>query len=138
MAAEDPITLEHRQFVEQCCASLGIPREMFFSDARHTWIARARHIIAWSVRQRFGLSYPKVALLSGRTNHTTAMHSVAIAAEALEREEPWAVEIVARLRTRREQAELPLESPLESLRYCRIELDGRAIVLEGNELEIAI
>lgn len=110
--------LEHRAFVRDCCVAFGVELETLLSPSREVPIVRARHVVVWLLRARYSLSFPTLARLVGRLDHTTAMNSHSAVNTALLRGSPWVFDLLERVRLA-EITRVPLEPALVSLCYCR-------------------
>ena len=52
-----------------------VSREDLFGDLRETWLIRPRFTAIWLVREAAELSYPHIASIFGRRDHSTMMHA---------------------------------------------------------------
>lgn len=63
--------------IDRVCEALDLPRETFFSDSRKKYIVAARSLVVKVLRERNSAvySYPRIAEIVGRNDHTTMIHS---------------------------------------------------------------
>lgn len=59
--------------VQATCEELGISHEEFISKGRHPQMVVAREIASMLLRDHTKLSYPEIAEVMGRTNHSTVI-----------------------------------------------------------------
>lgn len=64
-----------RIIVDVVSALVCMTREQVLGKGRTGMLCIARHVIAWLVRNLFGLSYPETALALRWGDHTTALHA---------------------------------------------------------------
>lgn len=63
--------------IDRVCEALDLPREMFFSDSRKKYIVATRSLVVKVLRERNTAvySYPRIAEIVGRKDHSTVIHS---------------------------------------------------------------
>ena len=63
--------------IDRVCEALDLPRETFFSDSRQKYIVAARSLVVKVLRERNSAvySYPRIAEIVGRNDHSTMIHS---------------------------------------------------------------
>ena len=73
-----------RKVVEAAFAAYGFSPLAIRARGRKTRVSQARFAAAWALRARWGarLSWPMIAYLVGRRDHSTAMHAAGQAARA--------------------------------------------------------
>lgn len=65
-----------RQIIEKTCKYFGIKSVEIKSSARNSRIAYPRQVAMFLLRSELHMSYPCIARELGRSDHTTAMHSI--------------------------------------------------------------
>ena len=65
-----------RQIVEKTCKYFEIKSTEIKSQSRHKTIVVPRQIAMYLLRSELHMSYPDIAHELGRSDHTTAMHSI--------------------------------------------------------------
>lgn len=65
-----------RAVLEAGAAMSGVAVHRLVGPERTDRVAHVRFAIAWAVRRRYRVSYPTIAALLGRDDHTTAGHAV--------------------------------------------------------------
>jgi len=96
--------LGHQAFIEQACKTLGLELndvKPLSTRQRGRSIVEARKLIAYVIRERWGLSYPAIARALRYREHTTVMKGVKRVEAAVRAKESWAIEGVARLEATR-------------------------------------
>lgn len=69
-------TVTGREIIAQVAQRRDVTVADITGPSRKRHIAYARQEAMWEMRQRTKLSYPQIAHICGRTNHTTAIHAV--------------------------------------------------------------
>jgi chromosomal replication initiation ATPase DnaA len=69
------------QVLDRVGEHFGLSWQELTGKARPPYIANARHVAAWCLRQQ-GMSYPEIGRALGGRDHTTAMNSVRVIEEA--------------------------------------------------------
>lgn len=64
------------QIIAEVCDAHGITRDDLFSDQIDRNYSRARQEAYYRMRTELGLSYPRIAALMGRKDHTTVIHGI--------------------------------------------------------------
>lgn len=62
----------------------GITEQQILSSTRKKEVAEARHVLVYMMRLKTDIGLQDLCLLTGRTNHTTAMHSQKVVKDALD------------------------------------------------------
>lgn len=68
---------EGLRIVAACCDVCGVPLGLALSTDRHEEVVMVRHLSAYLMRKRLCYSFPAIARILGRADHTTVMSSVA-------------------------------------------------------------
>jgi len=58
------------------CEQLGFTWELVKSNDRTKSVVAVRHLLIWEVRDKFGLSLPKIGSMFGGLDHTSALHAI--------------------------------------------------------------
>jgi hypothetical protein len=108
----------YARFIAECCAALGVSVADVLGRSREAGPEmHARHLLSYLLRERHGLSFPRIARVMHRLDHTTSMHSVQKIRVLLAARDRLTVAALERV-TGVGQPMLGLEAPLDSLRYC--------------------
>lgn len=67
---------QSRRVLAAVADQFGMMPDVIVAPGRQQHLAEARHVAAWIMHRRLGVSLPWVAVLLGRTDHTTALNSV--------------------------------------------------------------
>jgi hypothetical protein len=71
----EPQSYSMPNIVREICAYRGMSKSEMKSASRTFAVTAVRHEVAYWLRVRGGATYPQIARLTGRTNHTTAIHA---------------------------------------------------------------
>lgn len=63
--------------IERVCDAMDLPRETFFSSSRQKYVVAARAVVVRVLRDRNAAiySYPRIAEIVGRNDHSTMIHA---------------------------------------------------------------
>ena len=116
------------RFIVDCCEALEVdPEDVLGTSRERGPVMEARFLLTYLLRSTFQLSYPAIARVMCRLDHTTSMHADRSFKRLLEKSDPRARAALARVAGVTKLA--GLERPLDSLRYCGVD--------NGVEIELA-
>lgn len=108
----------YARFIAECCAALEVDVEDVLSRSReHGPVMNARFLLTYLLRKNFGLSYPCLARVLKRQDHTTCISAFRKFERLVEARDRRALYNLARV-AGIDRPLSGLEGPLDSLRYC--------------------
>lgn len=93
MGGEEPISITVDKVFATVFKHYGIKKEDIISEKRQKEIAWARHVSIYLIRMITDMSFPNIAKIFGKKNHTTILSSYQLIKKRIDCEPPIAVEI---------------------------------------------
>lgn len=90
---DEPVSVTVDKIFEIVEKAYGITKEEILSENRKKEIAFARHIVTYLIKELTDMSYPKIAKLLGRKNHSTCISSFNHVEDQLKSDSKYAAEV---------------------------------------------
>ena len=90
---DEPVSVTIDKIFEIVEKAYGITREEILSENRKKEISYARHIVTYLIKEITDMSYPKIAKLLGRKNHSTCISSFNYVDDHLKIDNTYAAEV---------------------------------------------
>ena len=90
---EEPVSVTVDKIFEIVEKAYGVTKEEILSENRKKEISYARHIVTYLIKEITDMSYPKIAKLLGRKNHSTCISSFNYVDDHLKSDSTYAAEV---------------------------------------------
>ena len=98
MGGEEPVSIKVDKVFTAVKRHYNVSREEILSENRKKEIANARHITVYLIRKMTDMSFPNMAKILNKKNHTTCINSYQLVEKRLESDLPFQTEIGALLK----------------------------------------